>query len=397
MSSPLIVTNRQARRWLIHLSGLSCSPVGRVGGTKVLKKTIHQLGFVQLDSINTVERAHHLILFSRNHAYRREDLTHLLEKERSLFEHWTHDASVIPCEFYPHWQHRFAASRRRLTRRWENRLGPEPERVIAHVRRRITKEGPLMVRDFDDAHKGVGGWWGWGPSKTALEYLWHTGVLAIAGRQGFQKRYDLARRVIPSEYNTQKPKQAETVDWLCRMALERLGFATPRDLAAFWNGVSVDEARRWVEINKGRTIIEIMVDSRLNHSPQRVVVPCDIEDRLHNLPPVERRLRLLSPFDPLVRDRQRLSRVFGFDYRIEVFVPVAKRRYGYYVLPVLEGDRFIGRIDLKANRKAGILEVKGLWLEAGEKMTKIRSTRVVDALKHLADFTGCEAVTGFQI
>jgi uncharacterized protein len=158
-----------------------------------LRDTVHDLGFVQVDSIGTVERAHHHILFSRNQTYRQRDLHRLIEKDRLLFENWTHDASIIPSDFFPYWRHRFAREKARLeTRWWKERL--EAGRAeMGRVIDRIAREGPLRARDFEAREKPSTGWWDWHPSKAALEFLWRTGELAICRRDSFQKVYDLDR------------------------------------------------------------------------------------------------------------------------------------------------------------------------------------------------------------
>ncbi|WP_246479574.1 winged helix-turn-helix domain-containing protein [Kaustia mangrovi] len=387
----ITLTNRQARHLFLDGHGLSDRSLGRATADRVLE-TVRALGFVQLDSINTVERAHHMILYSRLTGYRRSHLDRLHGKDAALFEHWTHDASLIPVEYFPHWRHRFDEARERLEKPvWRARLGDDAHAVIRAVHDRVAREGPLMARDFDDAHKGEGAWWGWGPSKTALEYLWRAGALAIARRERFEKVYDLTERVIPDEHRSREPSRAETVDWACREALARLGFATHGELAAFWDLVSPEEARAWAEAENGRDIVEIAVegaDGRL----RKAWAFNEIEGRLDDLAPPSKTLRLVSPFDPAIRDRRRAERLFGFDYRIEVFVPANKRTYGYYVLPILEGDRFVGRIDLKAHRGDGVLEARGLWLEPRMRLTPSRETGLRRALDRLARFAELEEV-----
>ena len=388
----LEIGNEAARHLFLDRHALSTRPVSPVTEADV-HTLIHKLGFVQLDSVNAVERAHHMILYSRQNGYAREMLNTLHHNNRDLFEHWTHDASLIPMEFYPHWHHRFRAARSRLDHpRWAARIGPDADKVIARVRRHIRKHGPSMARDFED--KGGGGWWGWGPSKTALEYLWRTGELAIARRDGFEKVYDLAERVIPDELRKARPTRRQTVDWACETALARLGFATPTELAKFLDLVEIAEAKDWAKraIKRGE-IVQLSVTGH-DGSRHHVFAPADIEARLETLPPPHEGVRFLSPFDPAIRDRKRAKRLFGFDYTIEIFVPEKKRKYGYYVLPLMEGDRFIGRADLKVHRDEDRLEVKGFWPEDGVKMTKARIAATGDALADLARFTGVSRIEG---
>ncbi len=220
------IDNRTARRAFLALQGLSEPP--HKGQTKAdLLEAIRQLGFVQVDSINTVARAHHQILFSRNATYREKHLKTLVEKDNLLFEHWTHDASIIPCELFPYWRHRFVREDARLQQRWEGWQRAPFLHECDGVLERIAKDGPVMTRDFE-GDKPSTGWWDWHPSKTALEYLWRTGKLAIARRDGFQKVYDLAERVIPGAHHAAEVEHHEFVDWACRSALQRLGFRDAR-------------------------------------------------------------------------------------------------------------------------------------------------------------------------
>lgn len=387
--APLHMSNKQARHILLSRQGLADAPTGPFGPAK-LKQMIHQLGYVQLDSINTVERAHHMILHSRADKYRHAHLHTLHEEEASLFEHWTHDACLIPTDFYPYWHQRFERATRHLNSpRWQERIGPDAKKVIKNVKDRIKREGPLMARDFED--KGQGAWWGWGPSKTALEFLWRAGDLAIARRDGFQKVYDLTERVIAETHRTEKPSEAATIDWKCREALKRLGVATSSEIAAFWASISPKEANAWVTAEIGKSLAPVTFETH-NGETKNAVAFKELEDELTKIKAPHKRLRLLSPFDPVLRDRKRAERLFGFDYRIEVFVPEKKRQYGYYVLPILEGDKFTGRTDLKVHRKEGRLEMKGLWLEPGVKLSNTRETAIRGALSRLAKFTGASEI-----
>lgn len=384
------IDNPTARRIFLERQGLS-NPPGKALTRHGLLALIDDLGFVQVDSIGTVERAHHQILFSRNQTYRREDLTALLEQDRLLFEHWTHDASILPVAFYPYWKHRFVREESRILERWRKWREPGFEDAFEETYWRIVQGGPVLSRELkEDDHKS-GGWWNWHPSKTALEFLWRTGKLTIAARQNFQKIYDVSEKCIPAEYLAAEVSHDEFIDWACRAALMRLGFATPGEIVAFWNLVSPQEAKQWLDSHR-EELDEVVV---LPANGGKVRPSFVFRERLPSLlavPEPPKRIRVLSPFDPLIRDRARTERLFGFFYRIEVFVPEAKREYGYYVFPLLEGDRLIGRIDMKANRKAGSLDVKRLWLEKGVKASSGRLEKLDAELLRLAKFTGVEKV-----
>jgi uncharacterized protein len=385
----LVVSNSQARRLFLHRHGLGERSACRLTHPELLA-LIRRLGFVQLDSINVVERAHHMILFSRASGYARELLSALHQEHRLLFEHVTHDASLLPIEYYSYWHHRFRAAKAKLSDpNWQARFGGEAARAIARVRRRIRKEGALSARDFED--KGQGSWWGWGPSKTALEYLWRAGELAVAGRDGFEKVYDLAERIIPAGLRSARPTRRQTVDWACREALVRLGFGTPSEIANFFGLVELVEAREWTKAAlRKKEIVEVAI-TNVDGSARLAFAAASIEADIAELAPSSTPVRFLSPFDPLIRDRKRALRLFGFDYTIEVFVPERKRRYGYYVLPILDGECFVGRADLKAHRAERRIEVKGLWPEPGLKLDHRHRAGIDAALAELSRFAANDA------
>ncbi|WP_171212068.1 winged helix-turn-helix domain-containing protein [Ruegeria sp. HKCCA5426] len=380
--------NRTARAVFMDRHALLEPPTGSAKGTALLE-LIQRLGFVQLDSINTVARAHDMILFSRRPSYRAKNLKHLYERDRALFEHWTHDAAVIPMEYYRHWHLRFQRDADMLKSRWKNwrRDGFEQrfETVLQHIR----DHGPVSSSDVGkDEKKGSGGWWDWHPSKTALEFLWRSGALTVIGRQGFQKRYDLTERVIDDHLCPGKLQvdPEETVDWLCNAAMDRLGFATSGELAAFWDTVSTTETREWSKQALIKGELEEIEVTCADGRTRRMLSRPDSEDVNHlNKPPG--RIRVLSPFDPMLRDRNRAEKLFGFHYRIEVFVPAPKRTYGYYVFPLLEGDRMIGRIDMKAHRDDDALQVSAVWPERSVRWSAARTGRLESELDRVRRFT----------
>lgn len=405
------IDNATARRLFMARQGLS-QPVGAKLDCAGLQTIIDDLGFVQVDSINTVARAHHMILFARNQTYRPALLSRLLERDRTVFEHWTHDAAIIPTAFYPYWHHRFDRERRFLLKRWRKWRREGFEDALDHVLAHVRETGPTMSRDLGprDLGQGIkkpsGGWWDWHPEKTALEFHWRTGELAICRREGFQKVYDLSERVIPDHRRKKDhPDEAAFIDWACRSALQRLGAATSGEVARFWDLITPKEAAAWCAGARSRgDIIGVSVapwaDGELGGGGKpgaggkvgaAFALP-DVPDALETLPEPLKRVRVLSPFDPMIRDRKRCLRLFGFDYRIEVFVPAAQRTYGYYVFPLLEGARFIGRIDMKHIRERDALEVYGLWMEPGVKLTKGRRQALEAELDRHRKFVGASRV-----
>ena len=357
---------------------------------------VDALGFVQLDSVNTLARAHDLTLWARRPSYRPKALEQLLARDRAVFEHWTHDASVIPIASFPHWRHRFARDEERLIDRWKAWHSHEFEDRFEGVLKRISDHGECTSGELAAGEvRGKSGWWDWHPSKTALEYLWRTGQISVVRRDGFRKVYDLTERVIPEEHLNARHHPQDTVDWACSGALDRLGFATSGELVAFWGLLTPEDGRDWCKaaVADGR-IIEIEVEAA-DGALRRCFARPDVMDIAAPQPPG--RVRLLSPFDPALRDRNRAERLFGFHYRIEIFVPEVQRKYGYYVFPVLEGTTVIGRIDVKAERaKVGsnppYLSVRAFWPEVGVGFGKGRQTRLLAELERVARFAGCERV-----
>lgn len=390
----LTLDNTAARRIFFDRHALLEAPQGPAEGASLLD-LIERLGFVQLDSINTLARAHDLILFSRRPRYRPEALKQLHEKDRTLFEHWTHDAALIPMAFYPQWQLRRHRDAHKLKAQWRNWRRDGFESRFDEVLRRIRDTGPVTSSDVGtDEKKGSGGWWDWHPSKTALEYLWRTGALCVVARDGFRKRYDLTERVIDEAlcHPLCAPDNVETaIDWCCGNALDRLGFATPTELAAFWNHVTIEEAKTWcsVELAAGR-LEPVTIRSHDGRPREHFARPGLGNDPAISTEPASR-LRVLSPFDPALRDRNRAERLFGFSYRIEVFVPEARRTYGYYVFPIFEGCRAVGRVDMKAFRDRNVLEVRALWPEPGVRWGKGRQAAFEAELARLTRLAGVAA------
>ena len=347
----------QARHLALFGQGLLEPPRAPASVDSVANK-VRALGFVQLDSINMVTRAHHLILGTRIDGYQPE-LLHRWVSQRGAFEGWTHDASVIPIESYPYWRFR----RQRFTEGikknlwWQGRLGPNPDKTQKSIIERLTKEGPLPTRAFRIKKAERQSWWGWSPFKANLEHLWRSGHLAIAGRHNFEKIYDLTERVIPEELLQIKVERHEAIAWCCEQALQRLVFGSLSEIAHFWHFFTSKELHEHCAANFETCEFlgkEVYLHPQWKAFQQALTKPSS-------------RLRLLCPFDPLIRDRKRLKSLFNFDYRFEAFVPASKRKYGYYVFPILQGDTLVGRTDLKFHRKEAVLAVQGLWWEPGQR------------------------------
>lgn len=381
----LRIANRDARRLWLEAQGLSAPPTGPVD----LPATIRKLGFVQMDTIRVVARAHDHILWSRNQNYREPMLETCLARDRQVFEHFTHDASLIPMDFYPMWRRQFRRMEEKV-RGWEWHRGMLDEDGRAAIRARIEAEGPLSTKAFDTKITGKREMWRRPPHKLALDYMWYAGELSTSHREGFTKFYDLTHRVIPGHVREVAHEDAAQVDWLCREALARLAFGTEGDIQRFWAAADLAEVKAWTAA-QARGLVPVEIESARGEWSAALALP-DIEARLAEASAPAPRLRILNPFDPVIRDRSRLTRLFGFDYRIEIFVPEAKRQWGYYVYPLLEGDRFVGRIEVKSDREAGVLTVQALWPEPGVKWTDARQAKLEAELGRLARLVGADEV-----
>jgi uncharacterized protein YcaQ len=316
-------------------------------------------------------------------------LDRLLGKDRALFEHFTHDASVLPMEYLPFWQRQFRRKKAELDRTgWLKNLPDATERET--IKLRIRDEGALSTKAFDTKIAGPKEMWSRPPHKVALDYMWYCGELATCHRINFTKFYDLADRVFPEDLREQAVSDQDQIDWLCTAALQRLGMGSPGDVQRFWDAVGRGEVQAWIERSQ-KTLRPVEVQTA-DRQWLTLFAPTDIEDRLEALIPPTSRLRILNPFDPVIRDRTRLSRLFGFDYRVEMFVPAAKRIWGYYVFPILEGDRFVGRIEIKADRKKSQLNVINFWPEPKVKWGPSRHEKLSSEIDRMRRFVGVKDV-----
>ncbi|PHZ84625.1 hypothetical protein CRD36_12550 [Paremcibacter congregatus] len=381
----LRINNRDMRRLWLETNGLAGQPSGAPDPVQIIKK----LGFVQLDTIQNVSRAHHHILWSRNEKYREPMLDELLRSKQDIFEHFTHDASVLPMDFYPVWQRKFRKIRQKTD---GSKYYEDLKNSIwqDEVKSRIAAEGPLSTRDFDSKIKGEKKMWSRPPHKQVLDYLWYVGELSTSYRENFQKFYDLPERVIPHNIRTQVLSDQEQLEGLCHAALSRLVAGSLKEIKNFWEAKEIKEVKTWVEQNPDQ-IIPVEWETASGSYIKSFALN-NIEERLQNISPISSRMRIINPFDPAVRDRTRLKHMFGFDYKIEIFVPAAQRRWGYYVYPLLEGERFVGRIEVKADRKAGCLNVLNFWAEEGIKWGVGRQQKLDRELLKFANLVNIDKV-----
>jgi uncharacterized protein YcaQ len=316
-------------------------------------------------------------------------LDNLLANDRSVFEHFTHDASVIPIEFLPFWKRQFRRKKEKLDQaQWFKGLPDQHEREI--IKNRIGRDGPLSTHAFDTKITGPKKMWSRPPHKLALDYMWYAGELATSHRINFNKYYDLADRIFPESLRELNVPDQDQIDWLCYAALDRMGFGLPSEIQQYWDAVSPKEVNEWLTSTRAR-VQEVEIETSEGQWINGVAL-ANIEDRLVSLTPATSRLRILNPFDPVIRDRKRLKRLFGFDYRVEMFVPAAKRIWGYYVYPILEGHQFVGRIEIKGDRKNSVLNITNFWLENGKAWPESRYRKLFSELERVRKFIGVNRV-----
>ncbi len=373
------ISNKEIRALWLNACGLSTNPTGALD----LLKTIKDLGFVQLDTIQNVSRAHHHILWSRNQNYKEHMLDELLADKGNIFEHFTHDASVIPIDYYPMWTRQFSRMKAYYdkSKRYQEMLKLAD---FSDILSRIENKGALSTEAFNTKKPEKDKMWSRPPHKLALDYMWYAGDLATSHREKFKKFYDLSGRVIPEHIKERTHDDHAQINWLCQTALDKLNFATPKEIQKFWDATERAEVTNWISWqNEKKPLIPIKWKTA-EGSLIEAYATSDIEERLNKLKKPTTRLRILNPFDPAIRDRSRLKQLFDFDYKIEIFVPAAKRKWGYYVYPILEGDKFIGRIDLKGDRKNKTLNVINFWSEPGVKWNSKRIEKLEAELSRLS-------------
>lgn len=378
------LTNKQMRHVWLNRQSLFSAPCTKSHVSDFANR-VESLGMVQLDSIGVVSRAHHHIMWSRQSAYRSGDYDKLLNQNRSVFEHFSHDAVILPMSTYPYWkrqQARRAAQYKKAA--WGK--ATTSKYTSEHILDYIEEHGPVCSRDFTGKQatpvRKSSKAWSRPAHKLVLDYLWLNGTLSVSHRNKFTKFYDLTRRIIPKVYTTMEVSENEQINWLCETALMRLGVASALEIQRFWEACDLAEIQAWL-LKPTIDIVPVNYQDAYGNTVHGFA-HASIQQWLPELGRPSSRLRIVNPFDPVVRDRARLSRLFNFDYRIEIYTPQAKRKFGYYVYPLLEGDRFIGRIDVRANRETNTLETRSWWLEANVKPTTARIESLTRELKRLS-------------
>jgi len=375
------------RRIALAAQGLlQAQPYGR--GLAGARKAINHIGYVQLDTISVVERAHHHVLHSRVPQFK-PDMTNQMLLDGDIFEYWSHAAALLPIADY-----RFSLPYKHAIKSGQTHWYKTPDKkLMEELLARITIDGPLRSRDVETSTKKRAGWWDWKPAKKALEQMYMQGDLMVSNREGFQKTYDLTERVLPSHVNSKMPSMEEFAAHILNQQLRCHGFVSLKGLTY---------QRRNAELRKA---VKVLVNERL---AQRTLEQVQVSSgevivletgALENpLPRLNNRMLILSPFDNSVIQRERLKALFQYNYQLECYVPAAKRQYGYFCLPLLYRDNFIGRMDCKAHRKTSHLEIKLLHLEQHQSEQNntdedLVITAFVKAIKQFCHFQNCDSVS----
>ena len=368
---------RDARRLALNAQGLlKAKPFGK--GKPAVLRAIEHLGYVQIDPISVVCRAHHHTLMNRTPDYSQAQL-HALQREGAVFEHWSHAAAYLPMRDYRFSRFTMAALKEK-NHHWYRR----DHDLMAAVLDQVRAKGPQMSRDFEDSGK-ASGMWAPKPVRRALHELFMLGEIMIVGREGIQKIYDLPERVIPPEIDTTMPTGEAFAGHLIHRAIEAHGFVNVSEIAYQRRGLRqlvqqraealiAAGAIRGVEI-EGQTYVTTL--AHLENIPTRVS---------------RHRVMLVSPFDNAVIMRKRVKNLFAFDYQTEIYLPADKRKFGYFSMPVLWGDRFAGRIDPKAVRKEGVLKIQNVMLEPEFEGKRGLADAFARGIREFANFNQCPEV-----
>ncbi len=381
------ISLKQARQLAIHQQGLYAKTSNK--GKSGLLQVIEQIGYVQIDTISVIARAHHHILWNRVHRYDPAWLSRL-EEDRSVFEYWAHAASYLPMKDF-RYSLIMKESFRNETASMLRYFKKDPKRK-AYVLDRIKAEGPLMSKDFKNTEKpkkpSNGMDWTRNPFNVALRLLFMEGRIMVAHRKGFQKAYDLTERVLPSFVDPSLPSREEFIRHLILRDIHAHGLVRPTEIGYLLSGTNKDIETILKKMLSEGDILEMQVEKL---GPKPYYTTGRLYDELENLKN-RRTLTILSPFDNLIIQRKRAEELFDFKYILECYVPAAKRKFGYFCLPILKGHQLLGQIDLKADRKTKVLYIQNLIWEQKIKNPDRYEADLQRSLLNFAAFNDCEKV-----
>ena len=370
-------------RQLVLSGQLLNNPIANIDALAATQKIIEHLGYIQIDTISVIERAHHHTLWTRNPEYQALHLDQLLE-QKQIFEYWSHAAAYLPmCDYRFSLRRKQALASGKLDH-WYERDNKLMQEVLA----RISAEGPLMAKDFENTEK-VGDWQS-KPSKRALEYLFMQGELMIPTRKNFHKVYELTERVLPATVDTRTPSEDEYLNYLILHYLRAQGLAQETDFGHLIKGVKAELKKAVKSLLADGQLLEIKLNEQTWLSTPENLKQLD-------QPPLQNQLKILSPFDNLVIQRERMRKLFNFDYQLECYVPEAKRKYGYFVLPILWKGELVARMDCKAERKEKRLVIHQVWTEPTLQDKDGFREALAAELEKFNQFNRCETISGLLL
>jgi uncharacterized protein YcaQ len=363
-SSELVITQQQARRLQIHSLGLGAELAETVTKVNLLEEII-RMGVLQIDTINIVARSQYIVLWSRLGSYPLNWLDELIA-EKHLFEYWAHAACYIPMKDYPLYQWKVTSHRKKAEDN-DTWLG-QNFNFVNEILHGIRKNGPVKSSNFKRKDGLKGSWWNWKDEKIALEHLLLVGELMVAKRDQFQRVYDLTERVHP-KWSAEAYSEADAKNILTARTIKSLGIALPQWIPDYYRlPKSKQESVLGSLVESGEILhvnLEGFESAGYIHKDNMKLYESIVSGSTNS-----DRTVILSPFDPLLWDRTRLKTLFGFDFRLECYLPASKRKFGYWLLPILHNDSIIGKMDVKADRKNKVLEIKSIFLEDGVKVTE---------------------------
>jgi uncharacterized protein YcaQ len=386
-----IISCDTARRLMIEKQGLNKkidSP-----NKRDVYSTVENLGCLQIDTINVVERAHYLTLWSRLGNYEKGYLDSLTYKDRKLFEYWAHAACYVPIVHYRYYLQSMEDRKKELLSRLKKRTG-KGKPLIDHIIQRIREEGPLASSDFKSKKKQKGGWWNRKEEKIAMDYLHGAGLLSVSHRKNFQRYYDLTENVIPSMVDTDPPLDDERVWFFIEKTMACLGIIQPKEAREYYQHWAVKLGRNTNQIEKLIKEQENVMSVKMEGTRSEYYCLDDDAVRLYEIDDDFdfEGVQMLIYFDNFMWNRKRILSLFGFESKLEIYIPKQERVYGYYHLPVLFGDKLVARVEPKMDRSENKLLIKGYWTEPDFNETELYRAKLESNLEDFAAFHGTKTI-----
>ena len=384
------ISRESARRLMIEKQGITQFPESN--NKKSVVDTINHLGCLQIDTISVIERAHYLTLWSRLGSYDKNYLDESAYKDKKLFEYWAHAACFVSYDHYRFYLHALKVREEEMKVRFVKRTGKDVE-VLDQVLARIKNEGPLCSKDFEGPKK-KGGWWNRKTEKVAMDYMYGAGILMVSDRVSFQRYYDLSENVLPSWVDVEPPSYDERIEFFIRKTLKSLGAIKPIDVRKYFHHHSVKLGQTTKQIEErlkgldGVRRFKVEGDKNTHYSLDEDIERLDTLDGDFSFNDV----RLLVYFDNMMWNRERVQHLFGFESKLEIYLPQDQRVYGYYHLPVLYGDQLVARIEPKMDRKEKKLIIRGYWTEPGFNETEEYTEKLERNLSTFAAFHEAEEI-----